>query len=80
MTAAWDSENGQLLVSNVKGYDGILAIALTTDLKSLVFEPDFYYQGIEALEARTFNYTENKSQQLILMVNMVQMLLLNLMV
>lgn len=60
MTAAWDSENGQLLVSNVKGYDGILAIALTTDLKSLVFEPDFYYQGIEALEARTFNYTEKQ--------------------
>lgn len=60
MTAVWDSENGQLLVSNVKGYDGILAIALTTDLKSLVFEPDFYYQGIEALEARTFNYTEKQ--------------------
>lgn len=60
MTTAWDSENGQLLVSNVKGYNGILAIALTTDLKSLVFEPDFYYQGIEALEARTFNYTEKQ--------------------
>lgn len=60
MTAVWDSENGQLLISNVKGYEGILTINLTTELKSLVFEPDFYYQGIEALEARTFNYTEKQ--------------------
>lgn len=60
MTAVWDSENGQLLISNVKGYEGILTINLTTELKSLVFEPDFYYQGIEAMEARTFNYTEKQ--------------------
>lgn len=58
MTAVWDSENGKLLVSNVKGYNGILSISLTSELKSLVFQPEFYYQGIEAMEAKTFNYTE----------------------
>lgn len=63
MTAAWDSENGKLMVSNVKGYNGILTINLTSELKSLVFVPEFYYEGIEAMEARTFNYTEKTVQE-----------------
>lgn len=63
MTAVWDSENGKLLVSNVKGYNGILTITLSTELKSLVFQPEFYYQGIEAMEAKTFNYTEKSVQK-----------------
>ncbi len=34
-----------------------LVTLLSRQLKSLVFEPDFYYQGIEALSASTFIYT-----------------------
>ena len=56
VTAVWDSENGNLLLSNVEGHDGVLTISLTNSLKSLVFQPDFYYQGIEAIAAYTYNY------------------------
>lgn len=57
VTAVWDTANGVLLLSNVEGHTGVLSISLTDDLKSLVFVPEMYYQGIEAMEAKTFNYT-----------------------
>ena len=55
VTAAWEKD--VLTLSNVSGAtDGIVKINLTTVLKSLVFDPDFYYQGIEALDMSTFKY------------------------
>lgn len=55
VTAAWEKD--VLTLSNVSGAtDGIVKINLTTVLKSLVFNPDFYYQGIEALDMSTFKY------------------------
>ena len=56
VTAAWDSANGYLYLDNVAGQTGVMVISLTDDLKSLVFVPEFYYQGIEAMSAKTFNY------------------------
>lgn len=56
VTAAWDSANGYLYLDNVAGQTGVMVISLTDDLKSLVFVPQFYYEGIEAMEAPTFNY------------------------
>ena len=56
VTAAWDSANGYLYLDNVAGQTGVMVISLTDDLKSLVFMPDFYYEGIEAMKAPTFNY------------------------
>lgn len=56
VTAAWDSANGYLYLDNVAGQTGVMVISLTDDLKSLVFVPQFYYQGIEAMSAPTFNY------------------------
>lgn len=56
VTAAWDSANGYLYLDNVAGQTGVMVISLTDDLKSLVFVPDFYYEGIEAMKAPTFNY------------------------
>lgn len=56
VTAAWDTANGYLYLDNVAGHTGVMVISLTDDLKSLVFMPQFYYQGIEAMSAPTFNY------------------------
>ncbi len=56
VTAAWDTANGYLYLDNVAGHTGVMVISLTDDLKSLVFLPDFYYEGIEAMKAPTFNY------------------------
>lgn len=56
VTAAWDTANGYLYLDNVAGHTGVMVISLTDDLKSLVFVPDFYYEGIEAMKAPTFNY------------------------
>lgn len=58
ITAVYDKVNGELLLSGVEGYDGTLVLSLTTGLKSLVFKPDFYYEGIEAMAVGTYNYTE----------------------
>lgn len=58
ITAVYDKVNGELLLNGVEGYQGTLVISLTTGLKSLVFQPDFYYQGIEAMSVGTYNYTE----------------------
>lgn len=58
ITAVYDKVNGELLLSGVEGYEGTLVLSLTTGLKSLVFQPDFYYEGIEAMAACTYKYTE----------------------
>lgn len=42
--------------NQVNQIQGNLNTLLTSKLKSLVFRPDFYYQGIEAMDAGTFNY------------------------
>jgi len=47
-----------VILSNFPGYDGQIVISTIIELKGLVFEPDFYYEGIEALEVATFNYNE----------------------
>lgn len=41
----------------------ILAMLLRAELKSLVFEPEFYYHGIEAFDAGTFNYNALKTYE-----------------
>lgn len=58
ITAVYDKVNGELLLSGVEGYQGTLVLSLTTGLKSLVFQPDFYYEGIEAMAVGTYNYDE----------------------
>lgn len=40
----------------VNKIEGNLNTLLTSKLKSLVFVPEYYYQGIEAMEAATYNY------------------------
>ncbi len=58
ITAVYDKVNGELLLSGVEGYQGTLVLSLTTGLRSLVFQPDFYYEGIEAMAVGTYNYKE----------------------
>lgn len=41
----------------------ILGMLLRAELKSLVFEPEFYYHGIEAFDAGTFNYNALKTYE-----------------
>lgn len=41
----------------VDGVEGALVLARTGALRSLVFKPDFYYHGIEAMDAATFKFT-----------------------
>ena len=50
----------RVIFSNIDGIVGDIIISTVLELKSLVFEPEFYYQGIEALEVATFNYFEQK--------------------
>ncbi|MDO4320245.1 MAG: hypothetical protein Q4C34_06670 [Bacteroidales bacterium] len=40
----------------VGGVEGAIVLAKTGALRSLVFKPDFYYQGIEAMDAATFKF------------------------
>lgn len=55
ITAVWTKD--ALELNNVKGAtNGKVTISLTTDLKALVFEPDFYYGGIEALDVASYKY------------------------
>lgn len=55
ITATWEKDALTLL--GVKdAIDGKVTISLTTDLKSLVFDPDFYYAGIEAFDFATYKY------------------------
>lgn len=43
--------------------DGKVTISLTTDLKALVFSPDFYYEGIEAFDFATYEYQPMKVEK-----------------
>ena len=53
ITAVWTKD--ALELNNVKdATNGKVTISLTTDLKALVFEPDFYYGGIEALDVASY--------------------------
>lgn len=40
----------------VEGSEGVIVLAKTGALRGLVFKPDFYYQGIEAMDAATFKF------------------------
>lgn len=40
----------------IEGSEGVIVLAKTGALRSLVFKPDFYYQGIEAMDAATFKF------------------------
>ena len=55
ITATWEKDALTLL--GVKdATDGKVTISLTTDLKALVFSPEYYYQGIEAFEMATYKF------------------------
>ena len=55
ITAVWDNDN--LTLTNVEGAAGKkVIINLSSALKSLVFDPDFYYAGIEAFDFATYKY------------------------
>ena len=55
ITATWEKDALTLL--GVKdATDGKVIISLTTDLKALVFSPEYYYQGIEAFEMATYKF------------------------
>ena len=59
ITATWEKDALTLL--GVKdATDGKVTISLTTDLKALVFSPEFYYEGIEAFDFATFKYQPKK--------------------
>ena len=55
ITATWEKDVLTLLgVKDATG--GKVTISLTTDLKALVFSPEYYYQGIEAFEMATYKF------------------------
>ena len=55
ITATWEKDALTLL--GVKdATDGKVIISLTTDLKALVFSPEYYYEGIEAFEMATYKF------------------------
>lgn len=55
ITATWEKDALTLL--GVKdAIDGKVTISLTTDLKALVFSPEYYYEGIEAFEMATYKF------------------------
>lgn len=55
ITATWEKDVLTLL--GVKdATDGKVTISLTTDLKALVFSPEYYYEGIEAFEMATYKF------------------------
>ena len=56
ITAVYDTEAGTLTLIGVEGYDGPYVIALDAELKSLVFVPQAYYEGVEAMLIETFSY------------------------
>ena len=62
ITATWEKDVLTLLgVRDAK--DGKVTISLTTDLKALVFSPDFYYEGIEAFDFATYKYQPKKVEK-----------------
>ena len=50
VTAVWDKENGQLLLSGVEGVEGTLAIPLYSALKSLAFVPEVMHDGLGVID------------------------------
>ena len=55
ITAVWDNDN--LTLTNVAGAPGKkIVVSLSSALKGLVFDPDFYYAGIEAFDLATYKY------------------------
>ena len=55
ITAVWDNDN--LTLTNVAGAPGKkVVVSLSSALKGLVFDPDFYYEGIEAFDFATYKY------------------------
>ena len=55
ITATWTED--VLTLNGVKNEAGEqIVINLTTDLKALVFSPEYYYQGIEAFEMATYKF------------------------
>ena len=55
ITAVWDNDN--LTLTNVAGAPGKkIVVSPSSALKSLVFDPDFYYAGIEAFDLATYKY------------------------
>ncbi len=55
ITATWTRD--VLTLNGVKNEAGEqIVINLTTDLKALVFSPEYYYQGIEAFEMATYKF------------------------
>ena len=61
VTAVYDEKAGYLYLYNVEGGTGKdkqFVITLWSHLQSLVFEPDFYFDGIEAFEFSTYKYNK----------------------
>ena len=55
ITAVWDAENNQLIFKGIEGKDPY-TITLVAELKSLVFVPQAYVEGVEAMLIETFTY------------------------
>ena len=49
-----------VFLKGIEGTDGVIVLAKTGALRGLVFKPDFYYQGIEAMDAATFKFNALK--------------------
>ena len=47
-------------LSGVEGTTGVIVLAKTSALRGLVFKPDLYYNGIEAMDAATFKFSALK--------------------
>ena len=56
ITAVWDTVNNQLIFSGVEGKEGPVVISLLAEVKSLVFMPNTYIDGVEALVFDNFHY------------------------
>ena len=55
VSAIWEKD--KLTINNVEGAtDKKVVINLTTELKSLVFSPELYYGGIEAVDVASYKY------------------------
>ena len=58
VTAVWDTATETLKLSNVDGApNGIMSIALSQELKGMVFVPDLYLEGVEATR---YTYVDGK--------------------
>ena len=55
ITAVWDKENNQLVFKGIEGKDPYV-ISLLAEVKSLVFMPNTYIDGVEALVFDNFHY------------------------